>query len=115
MSMEFNLIFGIIVAALGAVFLAGKGKKILDLFGGNRQNQYDMRVKKKRTKAQERKYQKIIGIFCMVLAVGLILMYVLAKLLPFQYYMWFIIGDMVLVVVMLVWVGTYLKKNFPDY
>lgn len=115
MMTEFNLIFGVIVAILGALFLAGKGKKILDLFGGNRQNPYDMRVKKKRTKAQERKYQKVIGIFCMILAVGLILMYVLAKLLPYEYYMWFIIGDMVLVVVLLIWVGIYMRKNFPDY
>ena len=63
----FDWIFAAIMLALAIVFLLGKGGKILDAFSGKSTN--SMRVEKKKSPEQQARYQRIMGIFCLILAI----------------------------------------------
>ena len=58
-----DIFLSVILSVLAVVFLMGKGKGILELFGGKAQ------MAKKRSKEEERAYQRAIGIFMIPLAV----------------------------------------------
>ena len=55
---EFDTILATILAILMVVFFMGKGEPIMDLFGAKNDPN-----KKKRTKEEERQYQRYIGFF----------------------------------------------------
>ena len=57
-----DIFLTIILSILAVVFLMGKGRGILEMFGGKNQM-------KKRSKEEDRAYQKAIGIFMIPLAV----------------------------------------------
>ena len=58
-----DIFLSILLSVLAVVFLMGKGKGILELFGGKNQ------TTKKRSKEEELAYQKMIGYFMIPLAV----------------------------------------------
>ena len=61
---ELDAVLAVVFAILMIVFFLGKGEGILDLFGPkNNPN------KKKRTKEEERQYQKYLGFFMLPLTV----------------------------------------------
>ena len=60
----FSLVFGIILVVLAIVFFMGKGSTILSLFGDKSS------VNKERSPEKERRYQRAIAIFLLVLAAG---------------------------------------------
>ena len=102
-SVEFSLVFGTILAILTVLFFLGKGKVVMDPFDGNR-NQ-----RKKRNKEEERRFQRAIGIFCLILTINEFLMAAVG----YTYPAYNIIG-IIIVVADFIFVAVYLKKNFPD-
>ena len=62
-STSFDIFLTIILSVLAVVFLLGKGRGIMDAFGGKNQ------VKKKRSPEEERWYQRAIGLFIIPLAI----------------------------------------------
>ncbi len=58
-----DVFLSILFSALAVVFLMGKGKGVLELFGGKNEMQ------KKRTKEEQREYERLIGFFMVPLAI----------------------------------------------
>ena len=58
-----DIFLAVLFCVLAVVFLMGKGRGLLELFGGKNQMQ------KKRSKEEERAYQKAIGYFMIPLAI----------------------------------------------
>ena len=58
-----DVFLAIIFSLLAVVFFMGKGKGILELFGGKHEMQ------KKRSKEEQREYERLIGIFMVPLAI----------------------------------------------
>ena len=98
----FDLVLAAILAVLAVVFFLGKGKGILDAFGGRSSVN-----EKKRTPEQELKYQRVIALFLIILAVNEAIMGLFAhisKAIP--------LITMGIVFVVFVLVIIYMKKNF---
>ena len=92
-----------VAGVLAIVFLAGKGKGVLELFGTTK----DKMSGKKRTPEQERRYQRAIGLFLVVLAVCEVIMALFA-----QQTAWVALLLVGIDVVALVCLGLYISKNF---
>lgn len=58
-----DVFLSIIFTLLAVVFFMGKGKGILELFGGKHEMQ------RKRSKEEQREYERLIGIFMVPLAI----------------------------------------------
>ncbi|MBO5521208.1 MAG: DUF3784 domain-containing protein [Eubacterium sp.] len=58
-----DVFLAIIFSLLAVVFFMGKGKGILELFGGKHEMQ------RKRSKEEQREYERLIGIFMVPLAI----------------------------------------------
>ena len=72
---ELDAVLAVVFAILMIVFFLGKGEGILDLFGPkNNPN------KKKRTKEEERQYQKYLGFFMLPLTVRYIPIFTLSTI-----------------------------------
>ena len=99
---EFGMVIGVTCFVLAIVFFMGKGGGVLSAFEGRNA------PKRKKSKEDERRYQRAFGIFCLVMAVGEFLTLVLAD----SFYAGIL--TIVIVVADLVWIVVYLRKNFPD-
>ena len=60
---QLDIVLAVIFIILAIVFFMGKGKGVLELFGGKYETQH------KRTPDEEREYQRMIGFFMLPLAV----------------------------------------------
>ena len=58
-----DIFLAILFSVLAVVFFIGKGKGLLDLFGGKHTTQ------KKRSKEEQRAYERLIGFFMLPLAI----------------------------------------------
>ncbi len=93
-----------IMAVLAVIFFLGKGEGILSAFAGKNGPQ-----RKKRSPQEERRYQKAVGFFLVVLTLCEIMMaifgntYVIVSFITIGA----VIADLILLVI-------YLKKNFPE-
>lgn len=58
-----DVFLAILFSALAVVFFLGKGKGVLDMFGGKNEMQ------KKRTKEEQIAYERLIGFFMLPLAI----------------------------------------------
>ena len=105
-SPTFDWVFAAILAVLAVVFFMGKGAGVLRAFSG-RDN--DMLVKKKRTPEEELRYQRAFGWCLLIMAASEVMMAILAP-----YFFWVPIASIVIIVVDLVALVRYLRKNFPD-
>ncbi|HIV17072.1 MAG TPA: DUF3784 domain-containing protein [Candidatus Alectryocaccobium stercorigallinarum] len=103
LSDEFSMIIGVICLVLAVVFFLGKGAGVISAFEGK-----NAPIKKKKSPEDERRYQRAFGIFCLVLACGEFLNIVLPPHPAVG------IVTIAIVVVDLVFIVIYLKKNFPD-
>lgn len=101
-SAEFSYVLAAILFVLAIVFFFGKGKKVLELFEGK-----NAPVQKDRAPEQEMRYQRAIGLFCLILAINEILLATIGQVYPV-----YNIIAIVIVVAALVLVAVYLKKNF---
>ena len=104
-SPTFDWVFAGIMGVLAVIFFAGKGNGILRAFSGKD----TMAQKKKRTPEQEMRYQRAIAWF--LLAIGL--REVLMAVLGFTY-RWVPIVTMGIVILSMILLIIYLKKNFPE-
>lgn len=59
----FDVLLTIVFSALAVVFFMGKGKGVLEMFGGRTEMQ------KKRSKEDQRAYERMIGFFMLPLAI----------------------------------------------
>lgn len=101
---EFSMVIGAICLVLAIVFFLGKGSGVISAFEGK-----NAPVRKKKSPEQERKYQRGFGIFCLVLAIEELLNIVL----PLDNT---VVGILciAIVVVDVVFIVVFLKKNFPE-
>ena len=104
-SPTFDFIVAAILTGLAFVFFMGKGSGILKAFEGKRPTDFS---KRKKTPEEERKYQRAIGVFLLVLAASELLL----ALFPG--------GKMGLVsagigVASLFVIAWYMKKNFGGF
>ena len=58
-----DVFLAIVFSALAVVFLLGKGKGVLEMFGGKNEMQ------KKRSKEEQQAYERLIGLFMVPLAI----------------------------------------------
>ena len=58
-----DIFLTILFAGLAVVFFMGKGKGLLDMFGGRHETQ------KRRSKEEQREYERMIGFFMLPLAI----------------------------------------------
>ena len=101
----YDWIFALICGVLAVVFFLGKGQGVLRAFMSR-----DQRGKKsKRTPEEENAYQRAIGIFLLVLAACSVLMATLGSK-----YAWVSWIEIAVVVIGLIVIVKYLKKNFPE-
>jgi 4-hydroxybenzoate polyprenyltransferase len=105
-SPTFDWVFAAILAVLAVVFFMGKGGGVLRAFAGKSN---DMLVKRKRTPEEERQYQRAFGWCLLVMAASEVMMALLAP-----YYLWVPIASIVIIVVDLIALVRYLRKNFPE-
>ena len=101
---EFSLVVGLICLVLAIVFFLGKGEGVIRTFDGK-----NAPTRKKKSPEDERRYQRAFGIFCLVIAIGEFL----NVFFPNENVVVGILS-IVIVVIDLVWIIVYLKKNFPD-
>lgn len=92
-----------IFAVLAVVFFIGKGQKILDAFSGRGS------VTKKRSPEEEKKYQRCIGVFLLILAANEAVLAMFAG-----YGIMVPIVSVIVVLAALVVLVLYMKKNFVD-
>ena len=101
---EFSIVFAVILGALSVAFFLGKGEGIMDLFQGK-----NAPARKKRSPQDERKYQRALGLFCLVLCIDEAINATVG-----QGRAIFGIITIIVVLVDVVCVVIYLRKNFPD-
>lgn len=65
----FDWIMAVICVVCAVLLLSGHGDGLMKMFGSTSSQQLSMKVEKKRTKEQELRYQRVIGLYCAVLAV----------------------------------------------
>ena len=99
----FDWIFVAICGVLSVVFFLGKGEGVLKAFTAR-----DQRDRKSgRTAEEERKYQRAIAIFLLVLALCSLMMALYAQV-------WMAILELVVVIGGMIILFVYLKKKFPQ-
>lgn len=99
----FDWIFVAICGVLSVVFFLGKGEGVLRAFTSR-----DMRDRKSgRTPEEERKYQRAIAIFLLVLTLCSLMMALFASQITAIIELVVVIGGMIILFV-------YLKKRFPQ-
>ncbi len=101
----YDWIFALICGVLAVVFFLGKGQGVMRAFTSREQRN----KKSKRTPEQELKYQRAIGVFLLVLAACSVLMATLGAV-----YIWISWIEIAVVVVGLIVIVKYLRKNFPE-
>lgn len=104
MNGTFEWIMAVICIVCAVLLLSGHGDIIMKAFGSTEKP--SMKVEKKRTKEQEARYHKVLGIFCIVLAVDEIVLALYGstnKLVPIVTILVAILG--------LVGIVTFNKKN----
>lgn len=104
-SEAYDWIFALICGVLAVVFFLGKGQGVMRAFTAKDQRDR----KSKRTPEEERRYQKAIGIFLLVLAVCSVLMATLGSI-----YAWISWIEIAVVIIGLIVTVKYLRKNFPE-
>ena len=92
-----------ICGVLSVVFFLGKGEGVLRAFTAREQRDR----KSGRTEEQEKKYQRAIAIFLLVLALCSLMMALYAQV-------WTAILELVVVIGGLIILFVYLKKKFPQ-
>lgn len=103
----FDWIMAVICTVCAVLLLSGHGDGLMKMFGSASSQQASMRVEKKRTKEEELKYQRVIGIYCAILAVCEIVLALFGN-----------VNRIIPIVSMLVGVGglvlivLYMKRNF---
>ena len=102
----FDWVFAAILAILAVVFFLGKGGGVLRAFSGKNN---DMLVTKKRTPEEEMRYQRAFGWFMLVMAAGEVLMALWGSV-----YLWVPIVSIIVVIVGIIVLVRYLRKNFPN-
>ena len=100
-SAEFDFVLGSILAVLAIVFFIGKGRAILDLFEGKNA------PKKKRSAEEERSYQRVMALFCAILAVNEFLLGTIGQAFPA-----YNIIAIAITILALILIAVYLKRNF---
>ncbi len=103
-SIEFSIFLAVALGVLSVVFFMGKGNGVIDAFQGK-----NAPKRKKRTPEEDRKYQRVFGVFCLLLMIDEIMMIFLAP----TNKIWNIVS-IVLIVLIFAGVIIYLKKNFPE-
>lgn len=103
-STEFSIVIMAICLVLAIVFFLGKGGGVISAFDGK-----NAPVRKKKSPEDERRYQRAFGIFCLVIALG----EAVNMFLPVEDSTRGIIS-IVVVVLDLIFIVVYLKKNFPE-
>ena len=101
---EFSIVMAVILGALSVVFFLGKGAGVMDLFQGK-----NAPPRKKRSPEDERRYQRVFGVFCLVLFLNEMVNVFFGQGNPI-----FGIITIVVVVADLAFVIVYLRKNFPE-
>ncbi len=104
LSPEFSMAVGFICIVLAIVFFLGKGAGVISAFDGK-----NAPKRKKKSPEDERRYQRAFGIFCLVLACGEFL-----NVFFTEHSRIVGIASIIIVIIDLVWVIIYLKKNFPE-
>ncbi|HIV24980.1 MAG TPA: DUF3784 domain-containing protein [Candidatus Scatomonas pullistercoris] len=101
----YDWIFALICGVLAVVFFLGKGQAVLRAFTSR-----DQRDKKsKRTPEEELRYQRAIAMFLLMLTVTSVLMATLGTI-----YAWVSWVQIAAVIIGLIVVVKYLRKNFPE-
>ena len=98
----FDWIIFVILAFLSVWFLSGRGKKILEVFDNGKQ------VRRKMSKEDEKKFLRLCGIFCVILAVSA-LMLGLFHHIPFVP-----LASIIIAIVDIIWFAVYASKKFPN-
>ena len=93
----FDFFMSAVCFVLAVVFFMGKGKGILESFGGAQRN-------RKRTPEEEKVYERGFGIFCLVLAAGQRMMGVVQA-------DWTAWASLVIAFGDLVFIGWYIKNH----
>lgn len=101
---EFSTVLAIILGALTVAFFMGKGSGIMDLFQGR-----NAPPRKKRSPEDELKYQRAIGVFCLILTISEVINALVGYAYPF-----FGIITIIIVVADMVFIVMYIRKNFPE-
>ena len=101
---EFSIVLSIILAVLTVVFFLGKGAGVMDMFQGKNAPQ-----RKKKSPEDELRYQRAIGVFCLILTISELLNAFIGYQYPF-----FGIVTIAVVVLDLVFIILYIRKNFPE-
>ena len=105
-SPTFDWIFAGIMAVLAVIFFLGKGRGILNAFAGRNNSEAK---KKKRTPEEELRYQRAFAYFLTPLAISEVMMALIGYT-----YVWVPFMTMAVVVVSMVLLILYLRKNFPE-
>lgn len=69
MANTFDWIMAVVCIVCAVLLLSGHGDGLMKMFGSASSQQMSMKVEKKRTKEEELQYQRVIGIYCALLAV----------------------------------------------
>lgn len=101
---ELSVVIAIGCTILAIVFFLGKGAGVINAFNGK-----NAPVQKKKKPEDERRYQRSFGVFCLILAIAELMNLIL----PIDKSVMGIIS-IVVVVLDLVFIVVYLKKNFPE-
>lgn len=64
----FDWIMALICAVCAVLLLSGHGDGLMKMFGST-SSQQSMKVERKKTKEEELRYQRMIGLYCLVLTV----------------------------------------------
>ncbi len=104
LSEEFGMVIGAICLVLAIVFFVGKGGGVLRAFEGR-----NAPAKKEKSPEDERRYQRAFGVFCLVIAAC----EMVPIILPVDQGVWGL-ATIVVIVLDLVFITLYLKKNFPE-
>lgn len=102
----FDWIMALICAVCAVLLLSGHGDGLMKMFGST-SSQQSMKVERKKTKEEELRYQRVIGIYCLILTaceVVLALYGDMHRAVP--------IVTILVAIVGLVGIVMYMKRNF---
>lgn len=68
MSSTFEWVMAAICIVCAVLLISGNGDGLMKIFGGENDPRRSMTVQKKRSKEEEKRYQKVLGVFCVILA-----------------------------------------------
>lgn len=103
----FDWIMAVICFVCAVLLISGHGDGLMKMFGSASSQELSMKVEKKRTKEEELRYQRIIGIYCAILGVCEVVLAMFGT-----------VNRMIPIISMIVGVGglvgivMYMKRNF---